>query len=261
MTKNELISIAEETVSISKNRKYNVNGKEIPINKNFSTKLYDTIPECLKELNKEGTVSFIRNSVISTVEMFSNTNNITVLNFASAKNPGGGFLNGSRAQEESIARTSNMYLSLKKYQKEFYDENKKENNPLYNDKMIFSRNISVFRKDNGQFLQKPILTNIITSPAVNANVAKKRNISEKDIDITMENRIRKIIHLAALENTDVLILGAFGTGVFGNDDVKVAKMFKKVLEEELKKYWFKMVVFSIYDTQEKFERFQDAYNN
>ena len=32
--------------------------------------------------------------------------------FASAKNPGGGFLNGAQAQEESIARVSALYTCL-----------------------------------------------------------------------------------------------------------------------------------------------------
>ena len=38
---------------------------------------------------------------------------IGVLNFASAKNPGGGFLGGARAQEESLARSSALYFSLR----------------------------------------------------------------------------------------------------------------------------------------------------
>ncbi len=36
-------------------------------------------------------------------------NNVICLNFASAKNPGGGFLKGSGAQEESLARSSGLY--------------------------------------------------------------------------------------------------------------------------------------------------------
>src|SRR5579862_3718644 len=38
---------------------------------------------------------------------------IGILNFASAKNPGGGFLGGARAQEESLARSSALYFSLR----------------------------------------------------------------------------------------------------------------------------------------------------
>ncbi len=34
---------------------------------------------------------------------------VLALNFASAKNPGGGFLKGSQAQEESLARASGLY--------------------------------------------------------------------------------------------------------------------------------------------------------
>src|SRR3954463_12627680 len=37
---------------------------------------------------------------------------VACLNFASAKNPGGGFLSGSQAQEESLARASGLYASL-----------------------------------------------------------------------------------------------------------------------------------------------------
>src|SRR5262245_47594564 len=35
------------------------------------------------------------------------------LNFASAKHPGGGFLGGARAQEESLARSSGLYACLR----------------------------------------------------------------------------------------------------------------------------------------------------
>src|SRR4051812_40037332 len=37
---------------------------------------------------------------------------VAMLNFASAKSPGGGFLGGSQAQEESLARASALYPCL-----------------------------------------------------------------------------------------------------------------------------------------------------
>lgn len=260
MTREQLKEIANDTVSISKSKKYSIKGKIIEIRENFYTKLYQKIQCDEKPGKKEGKITFVNESVVSTILKLKDKEKVTVLNFASAKNPGGGFLNGSNAQEESLARVSNLYLSLKKYQKEFYNYNKEQSNPLYTDDMIFSRNISVFKKDNGSLLNMPILVNIITSPAVNAGVARERGIKNEKIDFAMQQRIRKIIHIAAKEHTDYLVLGAFGCGVFQNSDMKVAQMFKQVLEVEGMKTCFKEVIFSIYDEPHKFNRFIRYYN-
>src|SRR5262245_6203603 len=54
------------------------------------------------------------------------------LNFASAKNPGGGFLGGSEAQEESLARSSALYASLLEA-REFYERHRASPSLLYTD--------------------------------------------------------------------------------------------------------------------------------
>jgi uncharacterized protein (TIGR02452 family) len=60
---------------------------------------------------------------------------VALLNFASARNPGGGFLNGSQAQEESLARASGLYASISKMT-DYYEANRWTKSTLYTDHMI-----------------------------------------------------------------------------------------------------------------------------
>src|SRR5688500_5061131 len=54
---------------------------------------------------------------------------VGVLNVASAKNPGGGFLGGAQAQEESLARSSGLYASLR-WVSGFYEVHRQERDLL-----------------------------------------------------------------------------------------------------------------------------------
>ncbi|MFT5685176.1 MAG: hypothetical protein ACI8RZ_006125, partial [Myxococcota bacterium] len=59
---------------------------------------------------------------------------VAALNFASARNPGGGFRKGSQAQEESIARASGLFACVEG--NEMYVYNRHHRHPLYSDHMI-----------------------------------------------------------------------------------------------------------------------------
>ena len=70
-----------------------------------------------------------------------------ILNFASAKNPGGGFRNGAQAQEKSICRTSSLYLSLtqNRFIDEFYDYHRTIRSGLYSHRIIYSPRVTFFK--------------------------------------------------------------------------------------------------------------------
>jgi len=57
--------------------------------------------------------------------------------FASAKHPGGGFLSGAQAQEESIARASALY-PCQQAASEFYDYHRRQGDLRYSDRVIYS---------------------------------------------------------------------------------------------------------------------------
>lgn len=155
--------------------------------------------------------------------------NITALNFANAMYAGGGYVLGGNAQEESLCRASLLYYTIRT-QKDYYRKNRLHVLPDYTDTMIYSENVPVIRNGNGTLLDKPVLCNFITSPAVNRTFAKFM-FSGKKINHIMYKRIEKIIILALEKKTDTLILGAFGCGVFGNRRETVFPMFEEVINK------------------------------
>lgn len=173
-----------------------------------------------------------------------NQEKIMCLNFASAKNPGGGFINGAEAQEESLARTSGLYESLLQAW-DYYTIHRAMESCFYTDNMIYSPKVPVFRKDKGELLPKPVLCNFITSPAVNAGVVKRQEPQrEKEILGAMDIRTDKMLSLALHRGNETLILGAWGCGVFKNDPKDIAGLFKKYLQGKYKNK-FKRVVFAV----------------
>lgn len=166
-----------------------------------------------------------------------------VLNFASYTNPGGMFIKGSSAQEESLCHASYLYnvLSSDRF-KGYYEWNgRHKNRGMYLDRAIYTPGIRFFdstKKDT-------MLCNVITCAAPNWSVSMKyANFTEDENDEALDGRIRMILQIAANYYTDTLILGAFGCGVFAQNPERVASIFSWYLHEEYDGI-FKHVIFAI----------------
>lgn len=187
--------------------------------------------------------------------------NPLVLNFASAKNPGGGFLSGAQAQEETLARSSSLYPCLMAHF-EMYEANRKGNTCLYSDAMIYSPRAPVFRGDDGNLLDAPYQASFLTAPAVNAGAVKKQEANNVGrIETVNRERARKVFWIANHYGHQTLILGAWGCGVFGNEPKHIARIFSELLRGEFS-HCFAHVVMAIYDNtpqQETYRAFQNAF--
>jgi uncharacterized protein (TIGR02452 family) len=174
---------------------------------------------------------------------------IGVLNFASARNPGGGFLRGARAQEESLARSSGLYYSLRQYP-QFYEYHRAQDTTLYSDRMIYSPVCPVLRDDEGEWLARPYTVDFITSPAPNAGaVTRNEPHNRGHIVPTLIERAGKVLALAAHHQCEALVLGAWGCGVFQNDPAIVARVFADYLRPDGDfGRRFRHVSFAVYDT-------------
>ena len=172
---------------------------------------------------------------------------LALLNFASAKHPGGGFLGGSQAQEESLARSSALYASLCACSG-FYHFHKHLKSFFYSDRMIYSPACPVFRDDEGLLLDAPYYIDVISSPAPNAGVINSRNPDLRaEIRPVLVSRAMKVLSLAASMEASIIVLGAWGCGVFRNDPDMVAAVFADLLKPGAAfDRRFQQVIFAIY---------------
>jgi len=150
---------------------------------------------------------------------------VAVLNFASYQNPGGKYLEGSSAQEEMLCHASTLYECLDA-QRGYYDWNKQhKNHALYTDRALYIPSVS-FKWD-----EYVCEADVITCAAPN-RTAYTKYFSDPDADqkntAAMRSRITFIKAIAEENHVDVLILGAFGCGVFGQDQDEVAALFQEV---------------------------------
>lgn len=227
-------SIYHRNQQIYRENKYTTStGKIVDFDNNAQTTLYREVqivaevqretPFCIADATVRcGTIDCILKLRESGID-----GNITALNFANALMPGGAYVLGGNAQEESLCRASLLYHEISKCT-EMYRHNLLLTSPLYSDYMIYSRDVLIIADDDGQLLEQPCRASFITSPAVNRTCAKYV-VSQQKIDSVMERRINKIVSLAVCEDSEVIVLGAFGCGAFGNQRERVFPLLEQAV--------------------------------
>lgn len=190
---------------------------------------------------------------------------VCVHNFASASNPGGGVAKGSSAQEESICRCSTLYscISDEAVVSRFHNAHREalragNMTALYNNDCIYTPRVTVFRDDiTEEVLSEdsryeidviscaaPNLRNM-PSNAMNPDSGdKKVPISQRDLLELHKSRMCRLLAIAALNDVDVLILGAFGCGAFQNPPDIVAEAMARAVKEF--RDCFKVIEFAVY---------------
>ncbi|MEU2715428.1 TIGR02452 family protein [Streptomyces sp. NPDC007205] len=154
---------------------------------------------------------------------------VAVLNFASARNPGGGYLNGAQAQEEALCRASALYTCLLTA-RSFYDHHRAHRDPFYTDRVIHSPAVPVFRDDRGRLLAEPYRAGFLTAAAPNAGVVRRTEPERAaELPDALAVRAERVLQTAAAHGYRRLVLGAWGCGVFQNDPVQVAGAFRVLL--------------------------------
>lgn len=171
---------------------------------------------------------------------------IGVLNFASAKNPGGGFINGAMAQEESLAASSTLYRTLTVHE-EYYRENRAQRSMMYTNYAIYSPGVVFFRDGRFQLVEKPFKASVLTLPAVNMGQVLLKGEDSAEAERVMRRRMKLALAIFARQGARNLVLGAYGCGVFRNDLKKIAAWWKELLEDEGMGQYFDFIFHAVLD--------------
>lgn len=251
MNRKNLASIAEETIDIIDKGKYIVNDKEIRLDseKIREVKVYSLKyqPKKFEKNDKKAEIIVKPAGSFETLDLCDIQGKTCVLNFASAKNPGGGFQNGAKAQEEQLCYCSTLFASIGSEKAfEMYKYNREHYNTLYSDYMLYSPDVMIIRDSEYRLLENPKNVSIITAPAVNRNIADSKH-SHKEIFECMLNRAEKILSITAENGNSNIVLGAWGCGVFRNSVEDIAEIFRILLFEKNYISLFDNVIFASFN--------------
>lgn len=199
---------------------------------------------------------------------------VAVLNFANEINPGGGVINGASAQEESLFRSSDLWVPLNGIKNKPQGELKY---PIPELNTHFSSNVTVFRDKNYFLLDKPFQVSVLTSAAY--NIKSRHWASNKIMEAAAKginpkvtfpkgnpyitNTRKKIISqlkAAADNGVDAIVLGAFGAGAFSNNPEVIAKIYAQEIRDRFR-YSFKNVTFAIITPKPSDQKNLDAFEN
>lgn len=185
---------------------------------------------------------------------------VGVLNFASALSPGGGVVWGSNAQEEALCRCSNLYFPLadKHANGLFYNPS---SDYRFTDEVMYSPRVVVFKSDTllPQLMDEGdwFKVDVLTCAAPNL---KYEFMSDLELYGIHVKRGIHILTIAAANNIEILVLGAFGCGAFRNNPQVVAAAYHSVVK--LFNGYFKQIVFSVYCSPKSsvnYETFRDEF--
>lgn len=152
-------------------------------------------------------------------------NRVLVLNFANPVHPGGGVRRGAMAQEEALCRRSSLLLSLESRQaRKYYQYNRSLCSAMSSDAILLSPDVEIIKGANGELMDESVVVSVMTCAAPIVRYGLE-GLSDAQYRELFYHRICGMLKCAAYWGYEVLTLGAFGCGAFGNDAKLVSAWF------------------------------------
>lgn len=177
---------------------------------------------------------------------------MSVLDFASFTNPGGGYIQGYLGQEATLCADSYLYNVLDK-QRKWYGENRRRNIncELYRNRALV---VPAVRFDRNHV---HAYADVIVAAAPNAKRARQEyRVGDDALLDALRDRIRFVLAICDELGREKLVLGAWGCDNNGFDAEAVAELFREELASG--DFKVKQVFFAVPSTRwdEDFAKFE-----
>jgi len=162
-----------------------------------------------------------------------------VLNFANGLVPGGGFVFGARAQEESLCRASALFEVIR--DDPMYETHRRDGDEASSDHAILTPDVPFFRDGTWALVEEPFHLSVLTCAAPMVSHTGASRARE-----LLRGRILRVLAIMSAYGYEAVVLGAWGCGAFGNDPVTTARDFRDALWGPFRGA-FRAVVFAVTD--------------
>ena len=163
---------------------------------------------------------------------------LCILNFADYLSAGGRYTDGYMAQEESLCEMSALWhiLNDDRFRKVFdwrsknygYRQDSYHTEDRYHDDLFYTENCPFML-----LRQKPVIKfDVISAAAVNHRRMVTPSLARFDVNREiMFPRMEKVFRVPAMYGTNILVLGAWGCGVFKNNPSIIARYWDELIEK------------------------------
>ena len=150
---------------------------------------------------------------------------VTLVDAASFTRPGGAYEDGAFGSEQVLCSESNLYPILQGIKPAYHSKNRGYAcGQLFTDRAAFLKDV-VFNREGSMRT-----ANVIVVPEPNRARALENHRSERECDACLANRIETLLNIAALQETETLIVGAFGCGRQGFPPAQVIEQFQSWID-------------------------------
>lgn len=139
--------------------------------------------------------------------------------------PGGAYLDGSFGPEQILCADSNLFEVLSDIAAEYHQKNRDyRRGMLFTDRTLYLPEVTFLR--SGEV--RPVDVIAVAEPLRARALENHR--SERECDNALRDRIETLLRIAAANEVETLVVGAFGCGRQGYDPEAVIALFKAWIE-------------------------------